>query len=224
MTATPPASWISAIACAAFGPAARHEGFGAGDQVLLEEGPEVAGRAGRLGDVGTADRVGAARLADRVLEGQVEAELAQVLDDLPGPVAPFPLGPLAGRLDLLQVDPVTADMQVFRVLVHARHLHRRNDLDPELPPRLQRVRNPRHRVVVGERQGRDPGLRCFRDHLSRPAAAHRSGWSDSEARSRSSAQPNHASLEGAGGPSRDTHASAASGPERVHPTPHCKPK
>ena len=44
-------------------PAARHEGLGAGDQVLLEEGAEVAGRPGCLGDVGTADRERVAGLA-----------------------------------------------------------------------------------------------------------------------------------------------------------------
>ena len=49
-------------------PAARHEGLGAGHQVLLEEGAEVAGRAGRPGDVGAADRERVAGLADRVLE------------------------------------------------------------------------------------------------------------------------------------------------------------
>ena len=134
MTATPPASWIRPIACCGVRPAAGDEGFGAGHQVLLEEGAEVAGRAGGLGDVGAADRVGAAGLADRVVEGQVEAEAAQVLDDLPGPGAALVLGALAGRLDLLQVDPVAADMEVFGVLVDAGHLHRGHDLDPVLRP------------------------------------------------------------------------------------------
>jgi hypothetical protein len=107
-------------------PAAGDEGFGTGDQVLLEEGAEVAGRAGCLGDVGAADRVGGAGLADRVLEGQVEALAAQVLDDLPGPSAALLLGAVAGRRHLLEVDPVAADMQVFRIAMDARHLDRRH--------------------------------------------------------------------------------------------------
>ena len=80
--------------------AARHERLGAGHQVLLEEGAEVAARAGRPGDVGPADREGVARLAHRVLEVQVEALAPQVLDDLPGPGDALALGPLAGRRDL----------------------------------------------------------------------------------------------------------------------------
>ena len=146
-------------------PAARHEGLGAGHQVLLEEGAEVAGRPRRLGDVRAADRVGGAGLADRVLERQVEALPAQVLDDLPGPGAPLLLGPLAGRRHLLQVDPVAADVQVFGVLVNARHLDRRHQLDPQPLRRRRGLRDPGDRVVVGQRQRRNPRLRSFLDHL-----------------------------------------------------------
>ena len=92
MTATPPASWISSIACSALGQRRGTKALAPGHQVLLEEGAEVAARAGRAGDVGAADRVGGAGLADRVLEGQVEALAAQVLDDLAGPVDAAPAG------------------------------------------------------------------------------------------------------------------------------------
>ena len=49
-------------------PAPRDERLRARDQVLLEERAEVGAGAGGLGDVGAADRVGGARLGDRVLE------------------------------------------------------------------------------------------------------------------------------------------------------------
>src|SRR5690348_9255644 len=93
-------------------PGAGDEGFGAGHEVLLEEGTEVAGGTRGAGDVGAADRVGRAGLADRVLERQVEALAPQVLDDFTGPVAPLLLCPVAGWSHLLQVDPVAADVQV----------------------------------------------------------------------------------------------------------------
>ena len=129
MTATPPDSWIDLDRLLCGGPAAGNEGLGAWHQVLLEEGAEVAGRAGGAGDVGAADREGVARLAHGVLEVQVEALAAQLLDDLAGPCDALMLRPLAGRSDLPQVDPVTAYMQVFGVLVHARHLDCRHQLD-----------------------------------------------------------------------------------------------
>ena len=114
-------------------PAAGHEGLRARHQVLLEEGPEVAARAGRPGDVGAADRERVAGLADRVLEVQVEALAAQLLDDLPGPGDALVLGALAGAGDRAEVDPVAADVEVFGVLVHAGHLDRRHQLDRRAP-------------------------------------------------------------------------------------------
>ena len=45
-------------------PVARDEGLRAGDQVLLEERPEVRAGAGGLGDVRAADRVGGSGLLD----------------------------------------------------------------------------------------------------------------------------------------------------------------
>ena len=132
MTATPPASWISSIACAAVGQRRGTKALAPGHQVLLEEGPEVAARAGRPGDVGPADRERVAGLAHGVLEVQVEALLAQLLDDLAGPGHPLVLGALAGAGDPPEVDPVAADVEVFGVLVHAGHLDRRDQLDPEL--------------------------------------------------------------------------------------------
>ena len=59
--------------------------FAPGHQVLLEEGAEVAGRAGGPGDVGAADRERVARLPHRVLEVEVEPLGAQLLDDLSRP-------------------------------------------------------------------------------------------------------------------------------------------
>src|SRR4051794_36890590 len=87
-------------------PAAGDEGLRAGPQVLLEEGPEVAARAGRPGDVGAADRERVARLADRVLEVQVEALAAKLLDDLAGTGDALVLGALAGAGDLADADPI----------------------------------------------------------------------------------------------------------------------
>src|ERR1700712_1954304 len=107
MTATPPASWISPIASSASGQRRGTKAFAPGTRYSskngprspvapaalamwgrpIESAPPAPGPPGALGEVGGADRVGPARLADRVLEGQVETEAAQVLDDLPGPVA-----------------------------------------------------------------------------------------------------------------------------------------
>ena len=99
MTATPPASRISAIACVGDRPASRDtKALAPGTRYSSKKGPRSPRRAGRLGDVGAADRVGVAGLADRVLEGEVEAVSAQVLDDLLGPVAALLLGALAGGL------------------------------------------------------------------------------------------------------------------------------
>ena len=97
MTATPPAAWISSTACSAVGQRRGTKAFAPGHQVLLEEGAEVAARAGRPGDVGAADRERVAGLAHGVLEVQVEALAAQLLDDLPGPGDALVLGALAGR-------------------------------------------------------------------------------------------------------------------------------
>ncbi len=112
-------------------PAAGDEGLGSRHQVLLEERPEVAAGAGRPGDVGAADRERVAGLADGVLEVQVEALAAQLLDDLAGAGDALVLGALAGAGDLAEVDPVAADVEVFGVLVHAGHLDRGDQLDPE---------------------------------------------------------------------------------------------
>ena len=87
-------------------PAPRHEGLGAGHQVLLEESAHSLAGAGGPSDVGAADRERVAGLGDRVLEREVEAEGAQPLDDLPGAADPLLLGALAGRSDRVEVDPV----------------------------------------------------------------------------------------------------------------------
>ena len=102
---------------------------------------------------------------DGVLEVDVEAVLAQVRDDLPGPRHPLVLRPLTGGGDLPQVDPVPADVEVVGVLVHARHLDRRHQLDPKLLGGLRRLSHPGDRIVVGQRQRRNPGLGGFLDNL-----------------------------------------------------------
>ena len=93
MTATPPALVDQLDRLLGGRPAPRHEGLGARHQVLLEEGAQVAGRARGAGDVGAADRERVAGLADRVLEVQVEALPAQLLDDLRRPGSPARAGP-----------------------------------------------------------------------------------------------------------------------------------
>ena len=165
MTATPPASWISSTACSAVGQAPGHERLRARHQVLLEEGAEVAGRAGRPGDVGAADRERVAGLPHRVLEVEVEPLAAELLDDLPGPGHPLVLGPLAGGGDRPEVDPVAADVEVFGELVDAGHLDRRHQLDRVLLGRPSRLGDPGDRVVVGQGQRRHARLGGPRHHL-----------------------------------------------------------
>ena len=108
--------------------------------------------------MGAADREGVAGLRDRVLEREVETLLPQLLDDLAGPGDAFPLGALAGRGDLVEVDPVPADVQVFRVLVDAGHLDCRHQLDAQPRCRLCRLGDAGDRVVVCQCQRRHPGL------------------------------------------------------------------
>jgi len=98
---------------------------------------------------------------------QVEALAPQLLDDLPGPGHPLMLRPLTSRRDLPQIDPIPADMQVFRVLMHARHLNRRHQLDPDLLGGLGRILHSRDRIVVGESEGRDSRLRRSSNHVRR---------------------------------------------------------
>jgi hypothetical protein len=117
--------------------------------------------------VGSADRVGATGLADRILERQLEALAPQVLDDLPGPRAPLLLRPLARRRDLLQVDPVAADVQVFGIAVDAGHLDSRHQLDPDPLRGLRGLGDPRDCIVVSQRQRRHSGLGSFRNDLGR---------------------------------------------------------
>ena len=167
MTATPPAPRISSIACSAVGQRRGTKAFAPGHQVLLEEGAEVAAGAGRPGDVGAADRERVAGLADRVLEVQVEALAAQLLDDLAGAGDALVLGALAGAGDLAEVDPVAADVEVFGVLVHAGHLDRRHQLDAEPLGGARRLGDAGDRVVVGQGEGRDARLGRPLDDLRR---------------------------------------------------------
>ena len=111
--------------------------FAPGHQVLLEERAEVGPRAGRLGDVRAADRVGGAGLVDRVLEAHLDPVLVELGDDLLRAVDALLLGAVAGGLDRLEVDPVAADVQVLGVLVDAGHLGRRHVLDAELVRRRE---------------------------------------------------------------------------------------
>ena len=77
------------------------------------------------------------------------------------------LSAVASRLDLLQVDPVAADVEVLGVAVHARHLDRGNVLDPELGGGPRRLEDAGDAVVVGERHHRDAGLVGGADHVGR---------------------------------------------------------
>ena len=140
-------------------PLARDERLRARDQVLLEERAEVGPGAGRLGDVGAADRVGGAGLGDRVLEGHLDPVAVEVGDDLLGAVDALLLGLRAGRRDLLEVDPVAADVQVLGVLVDARHLGRRaRSRSRARSATAGRLLDAGDAVVVGQRHHRDPGL------------------------------------------------------------------
>ena len=150
------------------GPAARDEGLGAGHQVLLEEGAEVAGRAGGAGDVGAADRERRRRpRGSRPRACRSKPSRRSFSTISPARLTPLLLRPLAGGRDLLEVDPVAADVQVFGVLVHAGHLDRRHQLDPEPLAASAASADPRDRVVVGQRQRRHPRLRSFGDDLGR---------------------------------------------------------
>ena len=68
MTATPPASWISSIASAAVGQRRDTKALAPGTRYSSKNGPRSPLAPAALGDVGAADRVGGAGLADRVLE------------------------------------------------------------------------------------------------------------------------------------------------------------
>ena len=219
MTATPPASWISSIACCGGRPAARDEGLGAGHQVLLEEGAEVAGRAGRPGDVRAADRVGGAGLADRVLEGQVEALAAQVLDDLPGPGRAAPAGPARRPA---RSSPGRPSSRRCAGLPRTRARRTSRSPAPARPPAARAASaasgDPGDRVVVGQRQRRHPGLRRL-PRRPRPApAARRRRSNDSAARSTSD-RAAYRGLRRAG--SRPLPAEAL-GAARSEPTPACR--
>jgi hypothetical protein len=149
------------------GPASRHEGLGARHQVLLEEGAEVRARAGRARDVRTADRVRGAGLGDGGLEGDLDAVGVEPLDDLAGSLHSLPLGAIAGGRDRVRVHPVAEHVQIVGVGVDARHLHRRHAFDSLFVRGGDRLRHPRHRVVVGQRHHRDARSRCRGRHRRR---------------------------------------------------------
>ncbi len=85
----------------------------------------------------------------------------------PGPGHPFVLGPLAGGGDAAEVHPVAADVQVFRVLVHAGHLDRRHQLDPNPLRRILSFNHPSDRVMVRQRQRRNTSLGSLLNHVRR---------------------------------------------------------
>src|SRR6185436_5087439 len=132
-------------------PAPRDERFRAGDEVLLEERAEVGAGAGGLGDVGAPDRIGGAGLGDGVLEGDIDAVLVELGDDLLGAVDALLLSAVAGRLDLGEVDPVAADVEVLGVPVDAGHLDGGDVLQTELGRGPVRLLHPGNAVVVGQR-------------------------------------------------------------------------
>ena len=173
MTAAPPAAWISSIACSAVGQRAGDERLRAGHQVLLEEGAEVAGRAGGRAMWGRP--IESASPASRTASSRWRSKpsRAELLDDLAGPGHPLVLGPLAGGGDRTEVDPVAADVEVFGELVDAGHLDRRHQLDRVLLGRPSRLGDPGDRVVVGQGQRRHARLGGLRDHLGRQRAGRR---------------------------------------------------
>ena len=183
MTATPPASRISSIACSALGQRRGTKALAPGTRYSSKKGPRSPVAPAALAMCGRP--IESAAPASRIASSRVRSKpsRAQVLDDLPGPLAAPLLRPLAGRRDLLQVDPVAADVEVFRVLVHARHLDRRHQLDPQPPRRLFGLGHPRDRVVVGQRQRRHARLRGFPDDPSRRQLPVGDASNDFEARS-----------------------------------------
>ena len=101
----------------------------------------------------------------RALEADVDAVLVELGDDRLGAVDALLLGVVAGGLDLLEVDPVAADVEVLGVLVDAGHLGRGDVLDPELGGDAIRLAHPGDAVVVGQRHHGDPGLGGGADHV-----------------------------------------------------------
>ena len=72
----------------------------------------------------------------------------------------FPLGPLARGGDRVGVDPVAEHVQIVRVPVDAGELDRRHALDARLGSGRDRVGDPGHGVVVGQRHHLHTSLGC----------------------------------------------------------------
>jgi len=133
------------------------------DQILLEEGAEVAAGAGGAGDVGAADRVGVA--ASRIASSRVRSKPSRAgsrRSPRPGPA--LPLGALAGGRDRPEVDPVAADVEVFGVLVDAGHLRPAGTRSRPSRRAASSRGDAGDRVVVAEGQRRHPGGRRLLDH------------------------------------------------------------
>src|ERR1700748_1944230 len=108
MTATPPASRISAIACSAFGQRRGTKALAPGTRYSSKNGPRspVAPAALAMCGAPIESRPRASALAYRAMGGGVKTDPPQFLDDLAGARPPLLLRPLTGRLDLLQIDPI----------------------------------------------------------------------------------------------------------------------
>jgi hypothetical protein len=102
--------------------------------------------------VRAAYRGGVARQGDGVLEAHLDSALVEPRDDLLGAPHALLLGAGARGLDRLEVDPVAEHVQVLVQLVHARDLHRRDELDAGRVGCGLRLGEAIDRVVVAERQ------------------------------------------------------------------------
>ena len=143
MTATPPASWISSIACSAVGQRRGTKALAPGTRYSSKKGPRspVAPAARAMWGRPIESASPASRTASSRCRSKPSPRSFSTIS--PARVTPLVLGALAGAGDLPEVDPVAADVEVFGVLVHAGHLDRRHQLDPEplgrgLPPRRPR--------------------------------------------------------------------------------------
>ena len=122
--------------------------------MTLTVGVDVGGTSVRAGVVnGDGTVLDTARTPTPPSESALETAVAGVVSTL------------AGRRDPPKVNPVTADVEVFGVLMDAGHLDRRHQLDPEPLRRFLRRGHAGDGIVVGKRQRRNPGLRSFLDHF-----------------------------------------------------------
>ena len=128
--ATPPASWISSDRLLGASASLRAtKAFAPGTRYSSKNGPRSGPAPAARAMCGRPIESAAPASRDRVVEGDLDAERVQPVDDLVGAVHPLLLRALARGRDPVQVDPVAEHVQVVRVAVNARHLDRRHALD-----------------------------------------------------------------------------------------------